>query len=248
MEFKCNGKRFIVKQKRKLKLYQSSPYPCPYLSEKTAANIFGDSTDFPNQSVYDKLIRYGFRRNGKIYYRPSCPACIECQSIRVVINDFIISRSQRRGKKKNSDVDFQLYPATYRQEHFNLYHKYQKARHKDCGMDDPDPANYQKFLIHSSINTFLIEMRINGRLVGVSIIDHVSNGLSAVYTFYEPNELTRSLGILAILYEIELCREMECLWLYLGYWIKDSPKMNYKKNFTPCQIFDTQLRQWKSIA
>jgi len=237
-----------VHHKRKLKLYKSSAYPCPYLSGKTAENVFvNPAADPPNASLYDKLIRYGFRRNGQVYYRPACPDCMECQSIRIIVNDFIISRSQRRVKRKNNDVEFELFSPIYRQDHFNLYHKYQKSKHKEGGMDDTDPSKYQDFLIRSNINTFLLEMRINNRLVGVSIIDQVPNGLSAVYTFYEPNEFARSLGTLAILYQIELCREMGCLWLYLGYWVKDSPKMNYKKNFIPYQLFDTQIGQWKSM-
>jgi arginine-tRNA-protein transferase len=114
-------------------------------------------------------------------------------------------------------------------------------------MDDPDPEKYQQFLIRSNIDTFLVEIRLKRKLLGVSVVDHVANGLSAVYTFYEPDEGWRGLGTLAILHQIELTRQIEYDWLYLGYWIENCEKMNYKVNFTPLQAFDATSGNWKLV-
>ena len=115
-------------------------------------------------------------------------------------------------------------------------------------MDDPDPDKYQQFLIRSNIDTFLIEMRIQRRLLGVSVVDHVANGLSAVYTFFDPEQEGRGLGTLAILHQVELTCQIEYDWLYLGYWIENCSKMSYKENFAPLQAFDVEIGDWHEVA
>jgi len=165
-----------------------------------------------------------------------------------VANDFRPSRSQKRTQKKNNDINFELRAPSYNDEHFALYRRYQTARHRGDSMDDSDPEKYQQFLISSKVDTFLIEMRLEKKLVGVSVVDHVANGLSAVYTFFDPDEDRRSLGTLAILHQIELTRQIEYDWLYLGYWIHDCTKMRYKQNFMPLQAFDVNDGSWKTIV
>ena len=229
-------------------LYISSVHVCPYLEGNTAANLLVDPRHDVTPLLYDSLIRNGFRRNGLLYYRPQCPNCVKCRSVRIVANDFRPSRSQKRTQKKNNDINFELRAPSYNDEHFALYRRYQTARHRGDSMDDSDPEKYQQFLISSKVDTFLIEMRLEKKLVGVSVVDHVANGLSAVYTFFDPDEDRRSLGTLAILHQIELTRQIEYDWLYLGYWIHDCTKMRYKQNFMPLQAFDVNDGSWKTIV
>ena len=147
-------------------------------------------------------------------------------------------------QNKNKDINFELRAPSYNDEHFALYLRYQAERHPGDSMDDPDPEKYEQFLISSKVDTFLIEMRLEKKLMGVSVVDHVANGLSAVYTFFDPGEARRSLGTLAILHQIELTCQIEYDWLYLGYWIEDCPKMSYKTRFAPVEVFDPAVQTW----
>ena len=132
----------------------------------------------------------------------------------------------------------------FREEHFALYRNYQANRHPGDSMDNPDPEKYQRFLIESGVDTFMIELRIGRRLLSVSVLDHVANGLSAVYTFYDPSETHRSPGTLTILRQIELARSVDYENLYLGYWIEGCPKMSYKTRFAPVEVFDPAAQTW----
>ncbi len=229
-------------------LYKSTTHSCPYLKDREAANLLVDPRFEVTPPLYDNLIRSGFRRNGKLYYRPHCPACMACRSVRIPVENFTPNRSQKRTVVKNDDVRYDFRSPSYSDEHFWLYRKYQAIRHSGDSMDDSDPEKYQQFLVQSNIDTFLIEMRIRRRLVGVSVVDHVANGLSAVYTFFDPIEERRSLGTLAILNQIELARQIDYEFLYLGYWIADCSKMRYKENFSPLEAFDTEIGEWCNIA
>ncbi|MBO69224.1 MAG: arginyltransferase [Acidiferrobacteraceae bacterium] len=229
-------------------LYKSTTHSCPYLKDREAANLLVDPRFEVTPPLYDNLIRSGFRRNGKLYYRPHCPACMACRSVRIPVKNFTPNRSQKRTVVKNDDVRYDFRSPSYSDEHFWLYRKYQAIRHSGDSMDDSDPEKYQQFLVQSNIDTFLIEMRIRRRLVGVSVVDHVANGLSAVYTFFDPIEERRSLGTLAILNQIELARQIDYEFLYLGYWIADCSKMRYKENFSPLEAFDTEIGEWCNIA
>ena len=235
----------MTQQQNTPDLYKSTTHICPYLKEKAAANLLVDPRFDVTPTLYDSLIRNGFRRNGTLYYRPHCPTCSECRSVRISVNDFQPNRSQRRTLKRNEDVRFELRSPAYNDEHFALYRRYQSTRHNGDSMDDPDPEKYQQFLIRSHIDTFLIELRIGRRLLGVSVVDHVANGLSAVYTFFDPSEERRSPGTMAILRQVELTRQIEYDWLYLGYWIRNCPKMGYKSDFSPLQEFDTKKGDWR---
>lgn len=225
-------------------LYKSMQHRCPYLSERTAANLLVDPRFNVKPALYDSLINHGFRRNGTLYYRPQCPGCDQCRSVRIPVNEFGPSRSQQRTLKRNAAVKMELRTARFTDEHFSLYRRYQSHRHTGDSMDDPDPAKYKQFLIKSNIDTFIFELRIGRRLLAVSVMDHVANGLSAVYTFFDPDESHRSPGTLAILKQIELARRIEYDWLYLGYWIKDCQKMSYKASFRPFQAFHSEADTW----
>ena len=237
----------MTRQQTAPDLYKSTPHRCPYLSDKTAANLLVDPRFDVTPALYDSLINQGFRRNGTLYYRPHCSGCNQCRSVRIPVNHFEPSRSQQRTLKRNEDISLELGAARFSEEHFSLYRRYQSSRHAGDSMDDPDPAKYRQFLINSNIDTFAVELRIGRRLLAVSIMDHVANGLSAVYTFFEPDESKRGPGTLMILKQIELARRIEYDWLYLGYWIKDCRKMAYKNHFHPLQGFCPETGVWAAV-
>ena len=229
-------------------LYQSTSHRCPYISRETAANLLIDPKFKVTTGFYDTLIHNGFRRNGTLYYRPHCPACTRCRSVRIRVKDFEFGRAFRRIVNRNGDVSLELIPLEFRDEHFALYRAYQSIRHGGDSMDDPDPEKYRQFMTNSEIDTFMIELRIGRRLLAVSVLDHVADGLSAVYTFYDPTEHRRSPGTLAILRQIDLARSADYDHLYLGYWIPDCDKMSYKQRFSPLEEFDTVSQHWSEIA
>ncbi|KAA3621539.1 MAG: arginyltransferase [Proteobacteria bacterium] len=226
-------------------LYQTAPHPCPYIEENTAVNLILDPHYPVTNSLYGRLLQHGFRRNGSLYYRPFCNDCSACISVRVPVDEFRCNRAQRRTLKRNADIETRLTPARFSDEHFNLYLHYQATRHTGDSMDDPDPDKYRRFLVDSEVDTSFIEFRKDGELLAVSIIDVVDDGLSAIYTFFDPDQPSRSLGTLAVLKQIELARDGGLDWLYLGYWIAASRKMAYKRKFRPLQRFDTFSARWE---
>ena len=180
-------------------------------------------------------MQYGFRRSGTFSYRPRCDSCRECVPVRVVIADFTSTRSQRRSWKKHLDMEISLHGPVEQAEHFALYQRYQNSRHRDGGMDDNDPEQYRSFLLQSHVDSMLVEFREHGVLRMVSLIDILADGISAVYTFYDPDIAGSSFGTFNVLWQIELCRKLQLPYLYLGFWIEQSQKMAYKANFQPLQ-------------
>ena len=237
----------MTRQQSAPDLYKSTQHRCPYLLDRTAANLLVDPRFDVTPALYDSLIDNGFRRNGTLYYRPHCPQCDQCRSVRIPVQEFKFNRSQQRAMKRNAAVTTELRTARFTEEHFSLYRRYQSDRHTGDSMDDPDPGKYKQFLINSNIDTFILELRIGRRLLSVSVMDHVANGLSAVYTFYDPDESHRSPGIFSILKQIELARSIEYDWLYLGYWIKDCQKMSYKSCFRPLEAFNPEANTWITV-
>lgn len=218
-------------------LYMSAPHTCHYLPERQAVNLFVDP-DFPlDTGCYSGLARLGFRRSGQYIYRPHCPSCQACIPIRLPVSKFRPNRNQRRNLRRNAGLSFSERPAEYQEEHYRLYTRYLVQRHKDGGMDNPDPASYRAFLISSWCETRFHEIREGQRLLGVAVVDHLDDGLSAVYTFFDPDETHRSLGRYAVLMEIQLARSLGLDWLYLGYWVSGCRKMSYKNEYRPLQYF-----------
>jgi len=226
-------------------LYLDNEHDCSYLADHQSqfAYIFPDfqlSTE-----IYSQLIEQGFRRSGNHAYQPYCQNCKECIPARLAVNDFQASRSQRRAFNKNIDIQTLIKPAQFEQAHFDLYQKYQKSRHADGGMADSTEDDYINFLASDWCNTLFVEFSFDGELVGVAIIDLLDNALSAVYTFFEPKFSSRSLGVYAVLWQIEHAKSLGLDWLYLGYWISDCQKMSYKTNYQPLQgLVDSQ---WQAI-
>jgi arginine-tRNA-protein transferase len=163
----------------------------------------------------------------------------------VVVADFQPTRSQRRSCKQHYDLSATIHTLQDKPEYYELYRRYQEARHRDGGMDDDSPEQYRNFLLQSHVDTLLVEFREGETLRMVSVIDVLQDGLSAVYTFYEPDMPRASFGTYNVLWQIELCRKLQLPYLYLGYWIADSRKMAYKAKFQPLQ--GLQDGEWRAI-
>jgi arginine-tRNA-protein transferase len=219
-----------------IQLYSTAAYPCSYLPRREARSQVAAPSHMIGPDVYSALVEQGFRRSGLFTYRPHCDTCHACQPIRVDVRRFRPSRTQRKTGQRHRGLIAQASELHWDAEHFELYNRYQKRRHPGAGMDEDSQAQYTQFLLTSRVDSRLVEFRTpEGQLAMVSIIDVLKSGLSAVYTFFDP-DFPGSLGTYGILWQIAQCRRLELPWLYLGYWIKESRKMRYKSQFRPFQI------------
>lgn len=217
----------------KIVLFQSPPEPCSYLDQHVARNVYADPFRSPTMDMYNALIQKGFRRSGDYLYRPHCENCEKCISTRIIADSFNPNRSQKRTVQNNTDLVTSCEPAAYTDEYFDVYKRYLNSRHKNAGMDNPERADFERFLISDWCDTEFFTLRLDGKLLAVAVTDIVSTGLSAVYTFFDPEFEKRSLGTTSILMQIELARSRGLEFVYLGYWIEESKKMNYKSFFKP---------------
>ncbi len=218
-----------------LQFYLTSPYPCSYLADRDARSQVATPAFLITPQVYSELVHHGFRRSGTFTYRPRCNNCHACTPVRVEIDTFTANRSQRRSWKQHHHLEATLHTLEDRPDYFPLYQRYQNTRHRDGGMDNDSPEQYRSFLLQSHVDSMLVEFREEGVLRMVSIIDVLADGLSSVYTFYEPEIAGSNFGTFNVIWQIELCRKLQLPFLYLGYWIKESKKMAYKVNFQPLQ-------------
>lgn len=225
----------MKRQPRQLPLYLSAPHPCSYLEDRQASTLFADPNGPMDMATYGELLRFGFRRSGRMVYAPRCEFCSQCVSVRVPVVEFSPNRSQRRVAAANADIEIRVKGPAFNPAQFALYQRYTQARHHDGDMAQASPDEYMGFLDAPWSNTRFVELTMNQTLVGVAVTDITEDGLSAVYTYFEPDLAKRSLGTLAILRQIELARSMGLPYLYLGYWIADSPKMAYKARFRPIE-------------
>jgi arginyl-tRNA--protein-N-Asp/Glu arginylyltransferase len=227
-----------------LQFYVTAPYSCSYLPQRKARSQVATPNHLIDGPVYSDLVQTGFRRSGVFAYRPYCDGCRSCIPLRIPVADFVPNRSQRRAWKKNSDLSATIGMLRFDDEHYNLYQRYQSVRHAGGGMDQDSREQYAQFLLQSRVDSRLIEYRsVCGELKMISIIDMLSDGISSVYTFYDPTESQRSLGTFGILWQINYCQSLRLSHLYLGYWIRESPKMDYKSAFLPYETLQNGV--WK---
>ncbi len=227
----------MTKSQASIKLYLSTPHACPYLPGEEATTLIIDPELKVSDTLFSQLASHGFRRSGDMIYRPHCTQCDACVSVRIPVDEFRPNRSQQRNWRRNRKLRIVEKPAAFEQDHFELYLRYQQARHPESTMCDPDPDKYFKFLTSDGTDTRFFEMRDEDRLLGIAVADRFEDGLSAVYTFFEPAQSSRGLGVFAILWEIQYAKRMGCPWLYLGYWIRNCRKMFYKTSFRPVEGF-----------
>jgi leucyl-tRNA---protein transferase len=225
----------------KLQFYVTTPYKCGYLPDKLAQSLIAAPHHLVDTNIYSGLIQQGFRRSGKFAYRPHCVNCKACIAIRLMLNEFTPTRSQKRAYKKHADLTARILPLGYIQSHFELYNSYQKLRHAEPELSVPNDADegenqYLQFLCMSNVESLMIEFRnAENQVKIVSVVDVVRDGVSAVYTFYDATDAKSSYGTYSIMWLAEWAKNLDLPFLYLGYWIAESQKMAYKQAFKPQQ-------------
>lgn len=231
-----------------ISFYITPEHECSYLENRKAITLFVD----PNYPIvmkqYSQLAQIGFRRSGSNVYRPHCTDCGLCIPVRVPVAEFKPNRSQRRNKKSNNDISYQIKDAIFDKEHYDLYRKYMKGRHAGGGMDNDEPDSYENLISADWSSSKLLEFRLEEQLVMVAVVDCFDDGISAVYTFFDPDYPNRGLGVFGILYEIDYVQSLNLDWLYLGYWNPKTNKMSYKSKYQPMEFFDGQDWQWLKKA
>ncbi len=226
--------------------YTTSPLPCPYVAGRIERKIVTEITGPDAEHLHDQLSRAGFRRSHNIAYAPVCPNCQACVPIRVPVRQFQPNRSLRKIWSRNAGIEGFEVPARATQEQYTLFQRYQQARHGDGDMAAMNFYDYRAMIEDTPIETMVVEFRDpEDRLAGACLVDRLGDGLSAVYSFYDPVLDHNSLGTHAILWLIERCRELDLPYVYLGYWVEDSRKMAYKTRFRPAEIL--MAGQWRLL-
>ena len=228
----------------RIQFYVTAPYACGYLPEQLSQSLIATPQHLVNGLQYSGLIQLGFRRSGQFVYRPHCEGCRACISVRLPVAEFQASRSQKRAFKQHQSLGVLINRPNFDEAQFNLYQAYQASRHQGAEKEE-GAAQYRDFLIQSNVDSLSVSFLLNGQLKIVSIVDIVEDGISAVYTFYDTQDTQASYGTYSILWLIEWCKQLDLPYLYLGYWIQDSPKMAYKRNFMPQEAL--MNGQWQRI-
>jgi arginine-tRNA-protein transferase len=229
-----------------LKFYATQPHPCSYLPDEQATTLFLDPSQPMDVEVYAQLSTLGFRRSGDHLYRPHCQSCQACIPARIPADQFTPTRQQRKILKRNSDLDVRAVTPCFTEEYYDLYLRYIETRHADGDMYPPSREQFSTFLVSELTFSRFIEFRLDGQLLAIAVTDVLPNGLSAVYTFFDPAYEQRSLGRFAILWQISEAARQGLDALYLGYWIKNCRKMSYKTQYRPIELLVNQ--RWTAIS
>ncbi|MFN7783301.1 MAG: arginyltransferase [Lysobacterales bacterium] len=230
-----------------IRIYQTTEHACGYWPERRARDIVLDPDSRVLPAVYPAALAQGFRRSGGHVYRPQCASCMACVPVRIDVAAFLPNRSQRRCLQRNADLRLADSPPERSEAVFALYQRYLRSRHAKGGMDEPRPEDFDGFLSAPWSPTRFLRFQLDdGRLLGVAVCDLLPNGLSAVYTFFEPEERSRGLGTWAILKQVEWARQLGLPHVYLGFWLQGHPKMDYKRRFSGLE----QLRHgdWETLT
>lgn len=220
----------------RIPLYLGHEHECPYLEARTARMAFISPDGLLRQSDFGLLVANGFRRSGDLVYRTYCHSCSDCVPVRIPVADFQPDRSQRRIARNNAGLLVIERPANFDEAHYQLYVRYLRARHPDSNMGQAAPEEYISFLSNNRFEgTRFFEFREDNTLLAVAVVDILDHGLSAVYTFFEPEAKSRSLGTFAILWQIREAQRRGLGWVYLGFWIRKCRKMAYKSRFRPLE-------------
>jgi arginine-tRNA-protein transferase len=216
--------------------YLTPSHPCSYLNDRSARTLFLDPREAVSQTLYSALSSAGFRRSGSHLYRPHCEGCQACVPVRVPVSEFRWSRRFRRIRSVNADLRITLETPVCTASCFDLYARYIEGRHWNGDMYPPSEDQFRSFLLSSWSRTTFLTLHRDAELVGVAVTDTMDDGLSAIYTFFDPTLAARSLGVFAILSQIQHCQSLGLPYLYMGYWIRDCAKMRYKTDFRPVEL------------
>ncbi len=229
-----------------IKLFRTGDHDCSYLENRRSRTLFLDPELKFELPLYEELTQSGFRRSGNHLYRPDCQQCHSCIPARIPVQQFELKRRYRRVKKLNSDLHLDIQASKYRKQDYQLFERYIEARHADGDMYPASTNGYEDFLATNREFSFHIRFFLKNTLVAVAVTDRLMSGLSAIYSFYDPNLTTRSLGVFSILSQIELCLQWELPYLYLGYWVPGCQKMNYKTQYQPSELLIDG--QWRTVG
>jgi arginine-tRNA-protein transferase len=222
---------------RDLKVYTTYPHSCSYLEDQEATTLFVDPRQPVDQKLYSNLSQLGFRRSGSHIYRPHCTHCDACIAARIPVDLFEAKRGQRRTWNRNQDLTVHATDDMRDDAAFELYQNYIESRHSDGDMYPPEREQYESFLSNAWDCTRYYRFYDGGSLIALAVVDELVDGLSAIYTFFDPALDRRSLGGFAILWQIEKAREMGLDYLYLGYWVRNCQKMAYKSDYRPLELY-----------
>lgn len=219
-----------------LGFFATSAHDCSYLEGREATTLFVDPLAPIDKHLYSALAEAGFRRSGNQIYRPWCQSCSACIPVRVLVGRFSGDKRHRRIWRRNRDLAMNRMPPQFTDEYFLLYQRYINARHADGDMYPANAEQFESFLVSGRPEVWFYEFRAHDELLAVAVVDELDDGLSAVYTFFDPGCGKRSLGVFAVLWLIEEARRQGLQHLYLGYWIKQCQKMSYKTDYKPIEM------------
>ena len=220
-----------------ISFFTTPTHDCSYLEGKQAITLFADPLIKIDKDMYSALSAVGFRRSGKHIYRPYCQACAACIPVRIPVAQFTEKRKHRRARKVNETLTVTKHSPRITEENFSLYEKYIAERHSDGDMYPASRDQFQSFLVDGRAEASFYEFRNSGRLLAVAVADELNDGLSAIYTFFDTEERSRALGVFSILWLVEEAQNQNLEFLYLGYWIKQCQKMNYKMEYKPIELY-----------